>query len=494
MNWIVLCSLSISVVAYCAIAYRIHLRTKVLGDQLPIGKGFEAKVLTASEFSASTVATTISLSTVVLAYYELAPYLGLFLLWSVVTTALGIAVMRMSAPTIWKRINVYKHRPTLHEFLGTEFRSPGVAIVGAMCTALGFLGAFAVELSVGSRFLASFLPDIPTWIVIGTLTTVAFAYTAAGGFRAVIVTDVIQMKAIWVMILALVAYYVWRASEIGVINFTRSIPPSIYNFSWREGLLAFLFGIFVINVPTFVSDMSIWQRISGSQDPGTVTKGMTRSIAGAAVTWGILAVVACLVPAIVLPKEGTNPLVALLNEMTTHGTVGAAFLFVVSGGLLAAMLSTASTQLIATTHTVYEDLVSHRRKHHVDERITSARELKVSRAILLGAAIIAVGVVEILGAVGFSIADLVFAVYGAQLGLFPAVALGLLRSREALQDLSRWAMASIALGFVAGWGSAGYGKMIGNGDLVFLAPVLSLVASSAVLGMGMMLTKRRVPD
>ncbi len=52
----------------------------------------------------------------------------------------------------------------------------------------------------------------------------------------------------------------------------------------------------------------------------------------------------------VLPKEDTNPLVALFNEMTAHGAVGAAFLFVVSAGLLAAMLSTASTQLIATTH------------------------------------------------------------------------------------------------------------------------------------------------
>ena len=42
------------------------------------------------------------------------------------------------------------------------------------------------------------------------LSVAAFLYTALGGFRAVIVTDRIQMISIWLLLIALPVYYIYH--------------------------------------------------------------------------------------------------------------------------------------------------------------------------------------------------------------------------------------------------------------------------------------------
>jgi len=109
--------------------------------------------------------------------------------------------------------------------------------------------------------------------------------------------------------------------------------------------------------------------------------------------------------------------------------------------------------------------------------------LVVSRLILAGGAITAVAIVEVLRAFGFSIADLVFAVYGAQLGLVPPVLLALFSGQD-LRRVGRWAAVAVVAGFAAGWTSAATGKVLDMADLVFLAPAASLAASGIILCLG----------
>lgn len=482
------------IVLYLYVSYKIALKTKVLGDQLPLSPGYQAQVATVGEFRASTVATSISLATVVLAFYELAPIFGFWLFWCVATTAIGIGVARLGAARIWSRISQYEQRPTLHQFLGREYNSEMAAIIGAACTALGFLGAFAVELSVGSRFLGGLLPGIPLSLIVAAIAVVMFGYTAAGGFRAAVVTDVLQMRAIWIMLAALGTYYAIVYSAPGnQAQLLQKLPANVYDFSWREGLGAFLIGIAIINIPTFLSDMGVWQRIGGSTSLGIVKGGLFGSVLGASVTWSLIIVLACLAIPLFPIKEGTNPLTVLMQQLGQGGLGYLMLLAIIIAGLLAAALSTASTLLIATTHVLYEDIFARRSKEKIGTRIGSAEELKISRAILLGAAIVSLLVVELLTHFGFTIADLIFAVYGAQLGLFPAVALALFGSKEKLARLGNWAAAAIGAGFFGGWLSAGYGKVVNNGDLVFLSPAVSLFVSIAILGIGWMLRSQRRP-
>jgi Na+/proline symporter len=491
MSTTVIISLLLALLVYIAVGLFLGRRTKNVADMLPLVFNRQARVLSSSEFASSTVATTISLATVIMAFFELAQKQGIWLFWTVVTTSTGLFLVRLFAKRIWNRISVYDHRPTLHEFLGTEYKSEPLRYVGAVCTSLGFLCAFAVELTVGTKFFAALVPGVPSWTVILVLTVVAFLYTAIGGFRAVIVTDRIQMFSIWLLLLSLPLFYMYFIFTHGgwSENFSK-IPVGTLDFSYREGLFAFLLGILVINVPTFISDMSIWQRIAGAQEDKTVSTGLLRSIFSSAATWGVFALLACFSFMIVQAKEGVNPLLGVIHVIgNAEGTLPMIVLFFSVLGLYGAMLSTASTQLIAVSHTVYADVFSRIREHPSKERIESKKELNISRTILVFAAIVSTLLVQLLERGGLSITDLVFAVYGPQLALCPLVITALLFKRQQLSNLSAWAALAVTVGFITGWGSAVYGGLTDNSNWVFLSPVLSLIASSALLFTGYIVDK-----
>ena len=235
MSTIVISALMLAFIVYIGVGLFVGRRTRGIGDLLPLALSRQARVENASEFSASTVATTISLATVVMAFFELAQHLGVWLFWTVITTSAGLFVVRLFAKRIWLRMSVYNHRPTLHEFLGREYNSEVLRYVGAVCTSLGFLGAFALELTVGSKFFAGLVPAVQPWVVVMVLSAVAFAYTAVGGFRAVIVTDRIQMVSIWLLLLSLPAFYIYYvATHGGWAENIVKIPPETLNFSYRE--------------------------------------------------------------------------------------------------------------------------------------------------------------------------------------------------------------------------------------------------------------------
>jgi len=493
MGFIVITALLLALIVYVAIGLAVGRKTKGVADLLPLTADRQAKVKNPAEFSTSTVATTISLATVIMAFFELAQYLGLWLLWTVITTAAGLFVVRLFADRIWIRISAYDHRPTLHEFLGREFNSQVLLHVGAVCTSLGFLGAFAVELMVGSRFFAGLIPYISAPIVVAALCIVSFFYTAVGGFRAVIITDRVQMISIWMLLACLPIFYIYYVLTHGGWNENLAkMPPGILDFSYSKEVLSFLVGIFVINVPTFISDMSIWQRIAGAQKHRTVTAGLGRSAFSAAVTWAVLALLACFVFMIVPLSPGTNSLVSLLKTIgSTGGFFSSAVLFITVLGLYGAMLSTASTQLIAVSHTLYADVFLRPGKGALQQHLESKRELGISRAILVFTALVSTILVQLLSSIGFSIADLVFAIYGAQLGLCPLVLLALLWDRPRLKNLSIAATVAVSSGFVAGWAAAIYGRLTRNTDLVFLSPVISLVLSVFILGLGVVCDKIR---
>ena len=80
MTAIVICALLVAFAIYLSVGFILGKHTKGIGDMLPLGFGKQARVANSSEFSASTVATTISLATVVIAFFELSAAFGVWLL------------------------------------------------------------------------------------------------------------------------------------------------------------------------------------------------------------------------------------------------------------------------------------------------------------------------------------------------------------------------------------------------------------------------------
>jgi Na+/proline symporter len=474
-------ALLLSAVGYLWLGARAFVQTRGLRDLLPLDVFGQAKVENADEFSAATVAATLSLATVVLAFTELAPIFGLWLLWTAATTSMGLLAVRLAAPLIWRRLDAFgSQRPTLHSFLGASFDSTLLTRSAAFCTAAGFLGALAVELTVGSRFLAGLVPSVNSTAAVLFLASVGVLYTLAGGFRVVIQTDRIQMIVIWLAIAALAALVVAQVEASGGLSAVLDrAPKGLFDLTWRAELTPFLIGIFVINVPTFLGDMSVWQRIAGTRAQAELETGLARSVIGAALSWSSLAILACFVVALAGPGLEGNPLAAFLVTMVSrmHLLVLAAA-FVAIAGLYAASLSSASTQLIAAAQTLQIDVV---RGGYVGEEFArSRRALAKGRILVLALGSGSVLVVEALEAAGFSISDLVFAIYGSQLGLAPAVLLALIGQPKFNMERGSWVAAAILLGFASGWSTALYGKLTRDADLVFLAPVASLLISGGV--------------
>jgi Na+/proline symporter len=346
---------------------------------------------------------------------------------------------------------------------------------------VGFLLIFAVELTVGARFLADLVPEVPRWITVCVLSFVGFLYTSQGGFRAVIRTDQIQMRFIWLFIVAVllfIGFYVW-----GHPHSFSLIPRDLYSFGYQPGLGAFIFGVTVMNVPTHISNMSIWQRIAGANDPKTVVRGLWKSTFSSAISWTALVLIALLTFTVSVPETGQNLLVVFLRDISAMPG-GRITVFFVAMGLYGAMLSTASTQLIVVSHTVSEDILAPSRRLALADRVSRKGELAYSRRILFLSAVLAVGFVELLNLIGFSIADLVFSIYGGQLVLFPIIMLALFKDRSRLGAYRVAANWAIVFGFMAGWGAALVGNFWHIPYLVFLSPALSIGSSSLVLFVG----------
>jgi Na+/proline symporter len=494
MVGIILSAIIISIVFYIGLGFFYKRDVFSIGDIIPVIRGRAAKVKGNKEFSSSTVATSISLATVILAFFDLIPSVGLLLFWAVITTSLGFLFFSLLSKRIWAKLSKYNHRPSLHEFIGTEFNSKQVGIVASLCTALGYLCMFATELTVGAQFLSGLIPFIPLWLIVTIIATVSFIYTGLGGFRVVVVTDRIQMWCIWVILATLLIFFGVRIYSMGGIEFlTSSVPKNIQSITWSIGLVPFILGLFTMNLFTYVTNMALWQRIAGSENPETVIVGMRKSVLQSAVSWGLFVVIAIGAFTVARPVQGTNFLITTMSNIYSYPS-GKIVLFLVTLGLYGAMLSTASTQLIAVSHTIYEDIIAPFRTMSLDDRIKSHKELKISRLIVLLSAVGAIAVVEILKLGGFSIADLAFSIYGAALSLAPAILVGLFFERQKLKSLSVWVTLSVVLGFTSAWGVAIYGNYISmpkNGNLVFLSPVVGLFISAIVLFIGILFNKAR---
>lgn len=490
MELVVILALVLSIVFFLLLGFKYGKKNKTLSDIFPIYFGKNASVDTVEEFSSTSIATTVSLATIIMAYFELVGYFGLFLLWTTVTTALGMILLSKMSKRILDRMEVYDHRPTLHEFLGTEYNNKTIAFIGALCTSIGFLLIAALELIVGSQFLAQLIPSINPTITAIVLSLTGIIYLSVGGFKTVVRSDVWQMKFIWLLIIAFFSYFILTIfNENNLLSRLNNIPKTIYNFSDRTGIWMFLIGIAVMNIPTHLSNQAMFQRINASQSRETVIKGLKQSIKGVFLSWALIVIIACLAYMFV-PEATPNHLLTDLLKYISQTTFGKFVVFVVTIGMYSALLSTASTNLVVVGHTLSEDVFAKYKNKTLIERDNSKNEFNNSRLILLFSGIFSVVLVEGLNNLGFDIKDLVFSIYGGALALFPPILFSLFYDRNLLKKVSKFAIAGIVLGFFIGWGIAFYGKLSGNSNLIFLSPTFSIVTSFLLIIIGFLAIKK----
>ena len=165
-----------------------------------------------------------------------------------------------------------------------------------------------------------------------------------------------------------------------------------------------------------------------------------------------------------------------MKSLGSGGLVFVMLLFLFLLGLFSAMISTADSLLVVAGQIFSIDILK------LDPEDTRPHlVMQKARIAMASIAIISFVIFMAFQLLQFDVVQLVFAIYGAQLAMFPAVFFALFFSKRFELSRARLsAVASIFCGFAGGWASALYGKLSGVLNWLYYAPVTALLSGMAV--------------
>lgn len=462
---VVLAAVLLPGLLYLRLAIRESRLIHTVEDFLPLKRNLSARSV-----SATVVAAGMSMATVMVALINLAPFIGVALFVTIATYAVGFVLLAFLTRRI---LDANPRNLVLQTYLSEAYGSGSLGFVATGFTVIGYLSIFAMELLVGTAILT---PILGNWTLAFATVYLGFllAYCALSGYRGVVATDRWQLLFILLAVASLIAFVLWNYVTYGIdASFNGSIVSSL--FTWK-GSLAFVIGVTVMNIPGPISDTGTWQRICSAESPRAARAGIRAAVFLFVFIWSTLIVVGCLHPTL-RHLDGswdaaTTPLMTgIIDSLAGPGhpiLLGLLFLLIL--GLFSAMISTADSLLLAAGQAA---LTGFRGTRWMDDAPSVA--LRRSRLWIIVLAVGSFVVFVVFHLLSFNVIQLVFAIYGAQLALWPTtVATLIFRNHDVLRPLRTHAIVSIASGFLAAWGCAIWGHSIASSDLQFYAPAVGL--------------------
>jgi len=456
-------------VLYILLALKERPYVNSLSDFFPLTRYLEGVA-----YSRSTVSAGVSLATVILALVNLAPFLGLSLLVTIASYAVSFVILRWGAAAI---LQANPANDTLQGWLGTAYGSSTVRLTALIFSFVGYVSIFSMELLVGVTVLEPFLgKGVLGFAFLYLLFMVA--YSVISGFRAIVATEQWQfwfVVAAIVVLVALVPLLAFGGDKAVPLREIASGLLKTWNAPW-----AFVVGIICMNAPAPFADAATWQRLCAMRSVEEARRGLERAIPWFIFIWGGLIICASLISGIAMQTQAFDPakgtLMTFLVSTLAQGDalhLGLLFLFIL--GLFSAMITTADSLLLVSAQMYTQDF---RRIHPESEPARDARGLRMARTSLAVIALLSFGLFAVFQWIKFDVIQLIFAIYGAHIALFPAVIAALFfKGRLQLAKAAPAAWLSTALGFLGGWGSAIYGKNSGQMDWLYNAPAVALLVS-----------------
>lgn len=455
---------------YVWLALKERKNVKSIRDFFPLTRFMDGET-----FGRSTAAAGVSLATVILALVNLAPLLGISLLITISSYALSFVVLYFCASTI---LRANPDNDTVQTFLGKTYGTPIVRNIALTFSFIGYISIFSMELLVGVTVLEPFLGER---VLIFSFVYLLFiiAYSLISGFRAIVATEQWQIRFIIASVLVLVVFLplLWAngAKSVSFSEVTRNVFSS-WNATW-----AFCLGILAINLPAPISDSATWQRLCSTKSEKDAKRGLLLSIGMFLLIWGTLIIFGCYIAQVAAATgqfdgQKSTLMTFIVSSLATSGWLHLSLLFVFILGLFAAMITTADNLLLVSTQLFSLDLL-----HLHENKAPDRSNIRKARIVLAIIASVSFLIFVLFRLIQFDVVQLIFATYGAQLALFPAVAAALFFKNK-LDYRKAWfaAAASIFCGFTAAWASAFYGKFSGNASWLYNAPVIALVGSAVI--------------
>ncbi len=449
------------------ISYKETRNIKSISDFLPI-----KRFMKASEYKSTTVAAGMSLATVMIALINLSPFMGISLFITIITYATGFLALYYAIPKIQK-LNF--NNDTIPVFLGKQYNSETVKRTSSVFSIIGYSSIFAMELIVGvtifSPFFSNYALAFAIFFFIFLLT-----YTLFSGFRGIVRTDIWQLRFIYFSIISLFIFLINSFFNDNLGLSFKEIDTSLF-FTWTAPL-SFCLGIAVMNIPAALSDIGTWQRVCSTKSASEAKNGLKSALLIFIFIWSSLIILGILYASSgITSKFGFEslPLMEgiLKSISVSNSIISLIILFGIISGLLSAMVSTADSLLISAAHTLYDGIILKENKD-----VFSIGNIRITITILGSISFLIFIVFHILT---LNVVQLVFAIYGAQLALFPSTFATLILKSSLKKDILKiGAILSILIGFISAWICAIYGQYSGDANLQFYAPVVSLITSSII--------------
>ena len=463
---------------YLRRGWRVRSEVNSPSDFFPLKRTLDGRA-----YRATTVAASMSLATVMIYFINFSALMGTALFVNVMSFCGSIVLMWFLVPRIM-RLN--PNNLTVQSFLGRQYDSRFVRNTSQFFTVIGYLSIFSVELLVGVTILSPFFGN---YVLLFAALYLVFllVYSVTGGYRAVVATDRLQLLFICSSVLALFAFLLYFVRGHDSLWTIQTFVDRLA--STTTAPLAFVLGITFMNLPAPISDAGTWQRICSCKDAKTVQRSLKGVFIYFLVLWSALILLGVAFSTTSLPTQDYADKASLINTiisaMARSGSVlGIAILFVFMTGLFSAMVSTADSLLIVASQILSIDWL------HEENQQDVQVGLRKCRVGLVGLGIGSFLLFGFFTLMKLDVVDLIFAIYGAQLAMVP-VTLGALFLSERLRHagvLRGGAVLCIALGFVLAWAAALYGKVTGQAQLIYIAPLVGFMASAVLFVLGLLVT------
>jgi Na+/proline symporter len=455
-------------VLYFTAAYRERKNITDIRDFFPLKRS-----ISTGEYRSTTIAAGMSLATVIIAFINLAPDMGMTLFVSVISYSVSFLLLYFCAGRI---MEANPENDTIQAYLGKSYNSNSVKYIALFFSLIGYISIFSMELLVGVTVLQPFLGEKVLAFALVYLVFIII-YSLMSGYKAIIATDRWQLRFIIVGFFSLFALAIVQTQRMPGINIPMIL--SLMAKSWVPAW-PFIIGIVFMNLPAPISDAGTWQRLCSTRDIRSAKRGLLQIAPFFVALWAFFVLLACYHWHLAASQEFEavrKPLINYIMELfATSGPLFTILLFFFVLGLFSAMISTADSLLIVTGQIFSIDIM--KLSPVSSEPILVMRKARSAIALI---AILSFAVFTVLHFLHFDVVQLVFAIYGAQLAMFPSVFFALFFAGKI--DLPRTRLAagiSILAGFFGGWASALYGKFSGASNWLYNAPVTALVSGMVI--------------
>jgi SSS family solute:Na+ symporter len=314
---------------------------------------------------------------------------------------------------------------TLPDYLSFKF-SPRVGNLSALVILVTFALYLALQILAFGLFVAAFSGFEPnTATILAALITIS--YTAVGGIRADMRTDIFQF---FIMMVLLFIFLPEIVAEASIAKMT-SLPPEFLNGSQFAPGYVWLFALLFLGA-SVVASPDLWVRAYAGKDPSAVKKSMVLS-SFMVLAFMSMAVILGIAGKVLLPTSSANSILPdLLVRFVPSGVFG-----LMMAGFFAAIMSSADTVLLVLSMTVVRDIY----QKGINPGASEDSLLRLSRNLIIIFGLVGLGVALVI----FNIAHLSIQAVSFYACLIPVIVFGFYGNNLS----ERAAFWSIALGFIA---------------------------------------------